>query len=63
MKMLCKNGEIVVRKRQNCCVFAACTCLISCIWLQMWRNGGAEMAVGGVVAGFLWFGFFMISAR
>ena len=59
VKMQCGNGEIVVRKWQNCGVFAACTCLISCILLPRWRNGGAmaavgsaEMAVGCVVAGF-----------
>ena len=52
MKMMCENGKMVVRKRQNCGVFAACTCLISCILLPRWRNGGAIAAVGGVVAGF-----------
>ena len=31
VKMRCGNGENVVRKWQNCGVFAACTCLISCI--------------------------------
>ena len=30
-KMRCENGENAVRKRQNCGVFAVCTCLISCI--------------------------------
>ena len=50
VKMQCGNGENVVRKRQNGGVFAACTCLISCILLPRWRNGGAITAVGGVVA-------------
>ena len=33
VKMRCENSEIVVRKWRNCCVFSACTCLISCIFV------------------------------
>ena len=31
VKMLCEDGENAVRKLRNCGVFAACTCLVSCI--------------------------------
>lgn len=64
-------GENDVRKWQKCGVFAACTCLISCILVAntavRWCGNG-EMVVrkwrfGGVVAGFLLFGFFMIAVR
>ena len=43
--MVC--GENVVRKGRKCMLISAV--------------GSSEMAVGGVVAGFLGFGFFMIS--
>ena len=33
VKMRCGDGKMVVRKWRNCGVFAACTCLISCIFV------------------------------
>ena len=53
-------GENAVRKRQNCGVFAACTCLISCIFVakvaKWWCDCGGLWCGCGVFV----FGFFMI---
>ena len=44
VKIWCGNGEIVVRRWQNGGVFAACTYLISCIFVakmaKWWCDGG-----------------------
>ena len=58
----------MVRKRQNggaemaklWCIFGVYMLDFLYFLLPRWRNGGAIAAVGGVVAGFLLFGFFMI---
>ena len=52
VKMQCGNGEIVVRKRQNCGVFAACTCLISCIFVAKVAKWWCDC--GGWWCGFGW---------
>ena len=60
MKMQCGNGEMVMRKWRNCGVFAACTCLISCISVakvaKLWCDCGGWWCGCGVFV----FGFFMI---
>ena len=52
VKIRCGDGENVVRKRQNCGVFAACTCLISCILVakvaKWWCDCGGWWCVSGV---------------
>ena len=59
-KMRFGNGEIVVRRWQNCGVFAACTWLISCIFVanvaKWWCDCGGWWCGCGVFV----FGFFMI---
>ena len=62
-KIRCGNGENAVRKQQNCGVFAACTCLVSCISVakvaKWWCDGGGWWCGCGVFV----FGFFMIAVR